>query len=259
MAQFLLLVSGTKLIFSTSSSLPPSIPHMCHLTVSHTPGSSEAYLEDALNRYDCTDQEAEVLLRSIKPHSATGPDGVTSWMLCSFSEDIAPSVSSLLNLSIRNGQIPSDWNFPMLCQSQRSLLVTVCNHFGLSPILSKCLEKHLYQLLLEHFESNSVLSDSQFGFRKGRSTIVPLMVAVHHSHQFLERKQQVMCVFFDIHKAFDSVPHQALLNKLSSLNIPFILLRWLTGYLTSRLQHVALGGVCSPWLPVKSGVPQGSV
>ena len=201
-------------------------------------------------------------MRSIKPHSATGPDGVTSWMLCSFSEDIAPSVSSLLNLSIRNGQIPSDWKLSHVvpipkessCHSVQSF-----RPISLLSILSKCLEKHLHQLLLEHFESNSVLSDSQFGFRKGRSTIVPLMVAVHHWHQFLERKQQVMCVFFDIHKAFDSVPHQALLNKLSSLNIPFILLRWLTGYLTSRLQHVALGGVCSPWLPVKSGVPQGSV
>ena len=235
---------------------------MCHLTVSHTTGSSEASLEDALNRYDCTDQEAEVLLRSIKPHSATGPDGVTSWMLCSFSEGIAPSVSSLFNLSIRNGRIPSDWKLSHVvpipkessCHSVQSF-----QPISLLSILSKCLEKHLHQLLLEHFESNSVLSDSQFGFRKGRSTIVPLMVAVHHSHQFLERKQQVMCVFFDIHKAVDSVPHQALLNKLSSLNIPFILLRWLTGYLTSRLQHVALGGVCSPWLPVKSGVPQGSV
>ena len=131
--------------------------------------------------------------------------------------------------------------------------------FLLSIILSKCLEKHLYQRLLEHFESNFVLSESQFGFRKGHSTIIPLMVAVHHWHHFLERKQQVLCVFFDIRKAFDSVPHQALLNKLSSLDVPFILLRWLTSYLTSRLQRVILGGVSSPWLPVKSGIPQASV
>jgi len=68
-----------------------------------------------------------------------------------------------------------------------------------------------------------------------------------------------MCVFFDIRKAFDSVPHQTLLNKLSSLDTLFILLRWLTGYRTSRLQRVVLGCVSSPWLPVKSGVPQGSV
>ena len=78
-------------------------------TFSHMLDTSEASVEDALNRYDYTIQETEILLRGIKTHSATGPDGVTSWMLRSFSEDIAPLVSSLFNLSIRVGRIPSDW------------------------------------------------------------------------------------------------------------------------------------------------------
>ena len=57
--------------------------------------------------------------------------------------------------------------------------------------------------------------------------MIPPLTSVHYWQQSLERKQQV---FINIKKAFDSVPHQALLNKLSSLNIPFILHRWLTIY-----------------------------
>ena len=86
--------------------------------------------------------------------------------------------------------------------------------------------------------------------------MIPLLTLVHDWQQSLERKQQVLCVFINIKKAFDSVPHQALLNKLSSLNIPFILHRWLTNYLRSRLQRVVLSGAISPWL---TGVPQDSV
>ena len=108
---------------------------------------------------------------------------------------------------------------------------------------------HLFDLLLEHFEQNSVLSDHQFGFRSGRSTIIPLLTLVHDWQQSLERKQWVLCVFIDIKKAFNSVPHRALLNKLSSLNIPFILHWWLINYLHSRLQRVVLSGAISPWLP----------
>jgi len=126
---------------------------------------------------------------------------------------------------------------------------------SLLSIISKCLEKHLFQLLIEHFEQNSVLWDRQFDFRSGHSTMIPLLTPVHDWQQSLERKQRVLCVFIDIKKAFDSVPHQALLNKFSSLKIPFNLHRWLTNYLHSRLQSVVLSGAISLWLPVKSGFP----
>ena len=167
----------------------------------------------------------------VKCGTATGPDGITAWMLRTFSESVSPSISSLFNLSIRTGKLPSNWKLSnvvpipketSLCHDVRS--------FRPMSIIRKCLEKHLFHLLLEHFEQNSVLSDHQFGFRSGRSTMIPLLTSVHDWQQSLERKQRVLCVFIDIKKAFDSVPHQALLNKLCSLNIPFILHRWLTIY-----------------------------
>ena len=66
-------------------------------------------------------------------------------------------------------------------------------------------------------------------------------------------------MFFDISKAFDSVPHVLLLQKLSSINLNPYITRWVQSYLTHRTQCVVVNGTKSPALPVVSGVPQGSV
>ena len=66
-------------------------------------------------------------------------------------------------------------------------------------------------------------------------------------------------MFFDIQKAFDSVPHLPLLQKLEQIGINPYILRWVQSYLTVRRQFVVVEGSCSPTLQVVSGVPQGSV
>ena len=69
-----------------------------------------------------------------------------------------------------------------------------------------------------------------------------------------------MCaVFFDLKKAFDSVPHRNLIDKLESLGLNRYIVEWTQSYLTNRQQHVLVGGESSNSLPVLSGVPQGSV
>ena len=57
----------------------------------------------------------------------------------------------------------------------------------------------------------------------------------------------------------DSDPHQASLNKLHRMQVPSPLIRWFEGYLSQRLQSVTQNGQCSPWIPILSGVPQGSI
>ena len=66
-------------------------------------------------------------------------------------------------------------------------------------------------------------------------------------------------MFFDLKKAFDSVPHRALLDKLKSLQLNDHILKWVCDYLKDRKQRVVVNGEISETLPVLSGVPQGSV
>ena len=65
--------------------------------------------------------------------------------------------------------------------------------------------------------------------------------------------------FFDVSKAFDTVPHVPLLETLQNQNVNEYLLRWIKSYLLNRSQYVAVEGHDSSTLPVVSGVPQGSV
>ena len=130
---------------------------------------------------------------------------------------------------------------------------------SLLSILSKTLERHIYKLIAGYCQDLDPLSQSQWGFHPGRSTVSALICAVDDWLKELEGNNSVCCAFFNLKKAFDSVPHCALLDKLSSLGLDNYLLKWICDYLTGRSQCLAINGTTSANLPVSSGVPQGSV
>ena len=73
-------------------------------------------------------------------------------------------------------------------------------------------------------------------------------------------REEICAVFFDLKKAFDSVPLKALIHKLQSIDLNSHILRWICSYLTSnRKQFVVLNGAKPTTCQVRSGVPQGSV
>ena len=117
----------------------------------------------------------------------------------------------------------------------------------------------MHKLLLNHMESVSPLASEQWGFRSRRSTVSALIDATYNWAQAIDNEKEVCAIFFDLRKAFDSVPHRLLLEKLKRSGLNEHLIKWIFSYLYNREQYVVLNGAESSKIPVLSGVPQGSV
>ena len=128
-----------------------------------------------------------------------------------------------------------------------------------SDISSKALERIIYNRVTDHLGSTCPPAVNQWGFLPGKSTVGAILSATHEWYALLEERKEVGSVFFDLTKAFDSVPHRLLLSKLEEIGLNSFLVNWIADYLTGRTQAVVLNGVSSKPLPVLSGVPQGSV
>ena len=103
------------------------------------------------------------------------------------------------------------------------------------------------------------MSNSQWGFQPGKSTVAALLSTTQDWFQLLEKGKEAGAVFFDFHKAFDTVPHQPLVDKLCQLGLNSQIVKWVHNYLADRKQWVVVNGVSSLPMSVVSGVPQGSI
>ena len=121
-------------------------------------------------------------------------------------------------------------------------------------IFEKCIRDELLGLCSEH------IHPSQHGFLPSKSCTTQLVPFVDRLAQGLSNKDRIDVVYFDFAKAFDSVNHDIILNKLKNqFNIDGLLLKFIVNYLENRKQRVILGSGVSSLANVVSGVPQGSI
>jgi hypothetical protein len=111
----------------------------------------------------------------------------------------------------------------------------------------------------KYLEYNNILSPLNHGFRQGLSCETQLITALNDWATSLNNKRQVDLITLDFSKAFDKVPHQRLLLKLSYYGIRNQTLRWISAFLSNRTQKVQVNGSHSSEAAVTSGVPQGTV
>ena len=139
----------------------------------------------------CTEKEVYDLICSIDPKKSSGPDQILGRMLLAMAASITPAVTKLFNISIKNG---TDWKLALVTPIPKSGDKSDLNNYRpISPlcILSKLLEKHIYNRIVKHVEEQAPISKKQWGFGK-----LQLVTGIECWHNHLESGTDVCAVFF---------------------------------------------------------------
>ena len=170
---------------------------------------------------------------------------------------IAPHLLRLINLSLSSKVFPDQWKTACILPIPKTGDPSVPSNnrpISLLSVLSKILEKVVSTQLTNYLESHHILSTRQYAYRSCHSTEDAVLDVVECLICNTDKGLVSSVTTLDLSKAFDSIDHGLLLNKLSWYGVDDI--KWFESYLTGR-QQIVRGGKLT--LPVTCGVPQGSI
>ena len=233
-----------------------SVYRVCTPPVSH----EEPKTETLLDSIQVTEQDIAVLIGKMDDDKGAGTDGLPSHFVKMAAPALTLPLMLIFNASLASGVFPilfkSTLIHPVFKAGQSN---DVKNYRPIAVLncFAKLLERLVHQKLLDHV--SEYLEPSQHGFLPRRSTVTNLFEYVTFLSEKLEAKDQIDMIYMDLSKAFDTISHDILINKLQAFGITGTLLRWLATYLMDRSNVVVFNGERSDRFFPTSGVPQGSI
>jgi hypothetical protein len=199
-------------------------------------------------------------LVSLDSHKSAGLDGLAPVFLKDAAEVIGGPIGHIVNLSILTETVPDDLKHarvtPIFKKGSR---LDAGNYRPVSVlnILSKILERAVCTQLNGYLNDKGLLYDFQSGFRNKYSTDTCLLGLTDYVRTEISKGNLVGMILIDLQKAFDTVNHTILCEKLSAMGVGSV--DWFRSYLTGRTQCVRVDESTSEHLEVSCGVPQGSI
>lgn len=236
---------------------PPYVPE-CPMVITPTLN----YCNNALNS-PFTLIELKGVLSSTKD-SAPGEDGIPYSFLSNLDDNSLSYYLSLINNVMIRGIVPDSWRSQTLILIQKpnkpSADPTSYRPIALSSVLAKTAE-HLIKIRLEWFlEHNTLLSKTQFGFRRGKCTLDSLSIFTTDIRLSFSKNESLVAAFLDINAAYDNVNISILKNKMLALNVPNLLINFIVNMLYERYIKYSLDSSENEIKrTVWKGLPQGSV
>ncbi|XP_061773774.1 probable RNA-directed DNA polymerase from transposon BS isoform X1 [Nerophis ophidion] len=201
-------------------------------------------------------------LSALHPNKATSLDNIPSRFLMDSATTIAPIITHIINLSIKQGQVPKDFKIARVTPLyKKGSKLEPGNYRPVSILssISKVMEKIVYEQVDRYLATNKLMYKFQSGFRTNHSTDTCLLYLTDHIKHEVDAGKYCGMVMLDIQKAFDTVNHAILFDKLRAIGFDETSSSWMQSYLEGRKQVVEVNSTMSPPLSVSCGVPQGSI
>ena len=206
--------------------------------------------------------EIEEEISNLNVNKAFGPFSIPTKIPKLLKELISKPLEILFNCSFSLGVVPDSFKTARVLPVFKKGSETSPNNYhpiSLLSIFNRILERLMYKRLINFIDKYNILFNKQFRFRSGHSTDHAILCILDKIQSAVESGLFSCGVFLDLSKAFDTVNHSILLDKLEHYGIRGITKEWFSSYLRNRKQFVSINNTCSDYLDITCGVPQGSV
>lgn len=201
------------------------------------------------------------ILNQVNPKKASGSDGIPNLLIRQGAIFLSEPLCHLVNTSILEKTVPSKWKTAKIVPipKTRPPQLNSLRPISLLPTFSKVLERVVLTDTKHIFFSK--VSANQYAYLPHSSVTSALIVIHDRITGFLDEVDAVgvAVLQLDFSRAFDTISHQCLLNKLRNFGFPADFISWSESYLTGRTQYTVINDVSSNYKLMKSGVPQGSI
>ena len=211
---------------------------------------------------EITTQEIAETIQHTK-NKAPGPSKINKPIIQQLPPNMLQRLASIFNASLASGHFPDKFKQATLVlipkPGKSPHETTSYRPISLLEMPGKILERIINKRLTTYLEDNNIHNNRQYGFRPHRGTATAISLAYEEIALGLANKQQTNIILRDISKAFDKVWHAGLKHKLINLHLPDNFTRLLCNFLDNRTASIRLEHYLGPPIPLRSGVPQGSV
>jgi len=201
-------------------------------------------------------------LLKLNTQKSPGEDQIHPKVLKESAETLCEYLACLFSKSLATGRLPNDWKSAIVVPLHKKGSKKKTENYrpvSLTSIICKLFESIVRDHIVSHMNRHSLFIEHQHGFRAQRSCVTQLLEVVDEWSNVLDEGGCIDTIYLDFQKAFDTVPHERLINKMYSYGIRGNVLKWTKNFLSNRKQAVRIGKSTSSRGDVISGIPQGSV